>query len=97
VPRLCDILGQFKFDFLQDVLGSQGSPAQLLLLKGSEDKLHVRGTLRGFLQTERAAFIQQDRDEDDDKKVEEQEKLPSEEEDDKMAQAQAAASANQMR
>lgn len=77
-----------------DVLGSQGSPAQLLLLKGSEDKLHVRGTLRGFLQTERAAFIQQDQEEDDDKKVEEQETLPTEEEEERQAQAAATAAAS---
>jgi hypothetical protein len=53
----------------------------VLLLKGSEDKLHVRGTLRGFLQTERAQYIPQDREEaDDDAKVEEQAALPEDEE-----------------
>jgi hypothetical protein len=61
-----------------DTMAKAGKPSQLLLLKGSEDRLHVQGQLRGFLQTDRASFIQQDKVEDDDARVSEQETLPTE-------------------
>ena len=44
-----------------DILASPARAARVVVLLGSEDKLHVRGTLRGFLQTERAAFITLDK------------------------------------
>jgi hypothetical protein len=76
-----------------DTLAKPSAPARVLLLKGSEDRLHVRGTLRGFLQTERAAYIPQDAAEmDDDARVREQSSLPTEEEDDAAAAAAAVAS-----
>lgn len=45
----------------------------LVLVAGKEEKLHVRGTLRGFLQTERAQYVAQDRTEHDDDRLDEQE------------------------
>lgn len=66
-----------------DTVAKPNAPAQVLLLKGDEDRLHVRGTLRGFLQAERAAYIPQDKDAlDDDRKVLEQQILPTEAEQD---------------
>jgi hypothetical protein len=57
-------------------LATAARPAQTIVLRGSEDKLHVRGTLRGFLQTERAAHIPTDKAEPTDEElVEEQRKL----------------------
>lgn len=55
-----------------DVLPVGSRPAEVLLLRGTEDKLHVRGTLRGFLQTQRAAFVPQDRDANDETLLQEQ-------------------------
>ncbi len=44
-----------------DILPRQGTPAgEPILIAGREDRLHVRGQLRGFLQTERAAYVPQD-------------------------------------
>lgn len=59
-----------------DTLASAGKPSQLLIVVGSEEKLAVRGTLRGFLQTERAQYIPQQRAETDDDRLAEQESLP---------------------
>ena len=59
-----------------DVLPTATQAARVIVLLGSEDKLHVRGTLRGFLQTERAAHIPTDKAEPTDEElVEEQRKL----------------------
>jgi len=59
-----------------DVLPTAAQAARVIVLLGSEDKLHVRGTLRGFLQTERAAHIPTDKAEPTDEElVEEQRKL----------------------
>ena len=45
-----------------DIVPSQGGASlEPLLLAGKEDRLHVRGQLRGFLQTERARFVPQDK------------------------------------
>lgn len=44
--------------------GSPSSPSSsstLILVHGKEEKLHVQGSLRGFLQMERASYIPQDR------------------------------------
>jgi len=59
-----------------DTLATPTRPSELLLLKGSEDKLHVAGTLRGFLQGERATYVSQDVLEDDDVRLREQAGLP---------------------
>ena len=79
-----------------DTLATPGRPSQLILAVGSEDKLHVRGTLRGFLQTERAAYIPQDREAPSDaERLEEQQALPdlpaAEEEEGELAVEEAAA------
>ena len=58
-----------------DVLPAGSRPAEVFLLRGTEDKLHVRGTLRGFLQTQRAAFVPQDRDASDEALLQEQRAL----------------------
>ena len=45
-----------------DILPAHGAPPiEPILVAGKEDRLHVRGQLRGFLQTERAAFVPQDK------------------------------------
>ena len=59
-----------------DTLASPGRPSQLVLVTGSADKLGVRGTLRGFLQTERAQYIPQVAVQTDDDRLAEQERLP---------------------
>lgn len=51
------------------------TPSHTVLLVGDEDKLSVRGSLRGFLQVQRAQYIQQTRQEDDDARVREQEEV----------------------
>lgn len=79
-----------------DTLATPGKPSQLVLVHGSEDKLHVRGTLRGFLQSERAQYIPQDRTVSDDDRLKEQEALPekpSEEGDGEGEEAQQSAAA----
>lgn len=60
-----------------DVLGKGGNPPELHILQGSEEKLHVRGLLRGFMQLERAQYVAQDKVEDDNTRLVEQERLPS--------------------
>jgi hypothetical protein len=35
-------------------------PSPPIMLRGTEEKLHVQGQLRGFIQGERAAYIPQD-------------------------------------
>lgn len=86
--------GKLKFNFVAvDVLGSKprsavggamtgqaasARPGELLLVAGTEEKLHVVGTLRGFLQAERAAYIPQDKAQSDDEWIAEQEVLPEE-------------------
>jgi hypothetical protein len=60
-----------------DTLARPGNPSSLILVAGKEEKLHVRGTLRGFLQTERAQYVEQDRTERDDDRMAEQEELPN--------------------
>lgn len=47
-----------------------------ILLVGEEEKLSVKGSLRGFLQVQRAQYIEQSTQEDDDARVEEQADLP---------------------
>ena len=50
--------GKIQFSLLAlDLLDSK----QLLLVEGKEEKLHVKGILRGFLQTERAQYVAQDK------------------------------------
>jgi sRNA-binding protein len=44
----------------------------MILIAGKEERLHVRGQLRGFLQSERAQFIAQDVAESDEKLMAEQ-------------------------
>jgi hypothetical protein len=49
-----------------DILPTPGTRApDTILVSGSEDRLHVRGQLRGFLQTERAQYISQDAENSD--------------------------------
>ena len=44
-----------------DILPRGGAPAgEPILIAGKEDRLHVRGQLRGVLQTERASYVPQD-------------------------------------
>lgn len=58
---------------------SSGKQPTLLVVHGREEKLHVRGSLRGFLQSDRAAYIPQDRSAPSDEElVREQAELPSE-------------------
>lgn len=54
--------GSIKLTLLSlDILPRAGTPAgEPILIAGKEDRLHVRGQLRGFLQTERATFVPQD-------------------------------------
>lgn len=56
-----------------------GGPAGdgLLLVTGTEEKLHVTGTLRAFLTTERARFIPQDRTLTEEELLREQAALPA--------------------
>ena len=50
--------GKIQFSLLAlDLLDTK----QLLLVEGKEEKLHIKGILRGFLQTERAQFVEQDK------------------------------------
>jgi hypothetical protein len=59
-----------------DILPSPGTTApETILVSGSEDRLHVRGQLRGFLQTERAAYISQDLENSDEKLMAVQEEV----------------------
>lgn len=54
--------GAVKLTLLSlDILPRAGTPAgEPILIAGREDRMHVRGQLRGFLQAERAAFVPQD-------------------------------------
>ena len=52
---------QFMLIALDLPAGARGREARLLLVAGREERLHVRGSLRGFLQAERARFVPQDR------------------------------------
>jgi len=70
-----------------DVLATAARPAQTIVLRGSEDKLHVRGTLRGLLQ-QKVAFVPQDREVSEDDLLREQRALDE-------AAAAAAAAAKQ--
>ena len=78
-----------------DTLATRDRPSELIVALGSEDKLHVRGTLRGFLQTERAQYIPQDKPvvTDVSELLAEQETLPEESDDDASSAASAAGSA----
>jgi hypothetical protein len=51
---------------------------ELLLLIGSEEKLHSARSLRGFLQTERARFVSQDHETTEAEELQEQASLPPE-------------------
>lgn len=52
--------GALDFSLLTlDTLGTPKTPSKLVLVDGSEERLHVRGQLRGFLQTERVKYIAQ--------------------------------------
>lgn len=78
-----------------DITPTSGAPPPpCILVEGKEAKLHVRGTLRAFLQGERAAYIAQDAGEGDAERIREQaeaeEKVAAEEERERAA-AQAAA------
>jgi hypothetical protein len=55
-----------------DTSAREGHTSQVLLVAGEEAKLHVKGQLRGFLQSERAAFIPQDASETDEEWLREQ-------------------------
>lgn len=71
--------GSLKFNVLAlDTLARQGAPAELVLVAGKEEFLHVRGTLRGFLQSERAQYIPQDRSVREEDLIRAQEELPAE-------------------
>lgn len=68
--------GALAFSVLAlDTLAKPNKPSILILVAGKEEKLHVRGTLRGFLQTERAQYVVQDRSENDDDLIAEQSTL----------------------
>jgi hypothetical protein len=69
-------------DVLARPPGSPGGATQptLILVAGDEAKLHVRGTLRGFLTAERAQYIAQDAVASDEDRLREQSALPEEEE-----------------
>jgi len=54
-------------------LDKGAAPTPPVILEGSEEKLHVAGTLRGFLQAERAAYIPQDLEATDEALMKEQE------------------------
>ena len=47
-------------------------PPEPLVIEGREERLHVRGQLRGFLQSERSKYIVQDTELSDEAKLEEQ-------------------------
>lgn len=64
--------GALKLTLLAlDVLPAAGAraPPAMLLVAGDEARLHVRGALRGFLQTERAQYISQDVADDDAERI----------------------------
>lgn len=66
--------GALKFNLVAlDLLAQSGGKPQLLLVAGKEEKLAVRGQLRGFLQSERAQYIAQDVAESDEQLMKEQE------------------------
>jgi hypothetical protein len=68
--------GTVSFSVLAlDTLARPGAKSTLILVAGREDKLHVRGTLRGFLQTERAQYVEQDKTEADEDRLAEQDGL----------------------
>lgn len=73
--------GKYAFNVLAvDTLARKGGPApQLVILKGDAQKLKRKGYLRGFLQTDRAMFIEQTAVEDDDARVAAQADLQPEE------------------
>lgn len=57
-----------------DIASVRGAQAALdpLILEGTEERLHVRGQLRGFLQAERSKYIAQDIVVSDEARLEEQ-------------------------
>ena len=59
-----------------DTPASAGVPSGLQILVGTEEKLHVQGGLRGFLQAERASFIPQDVALTEESLLQEQDALP---------------------
>lgn len=67
--------GVLKITLLALDISTQPGQAPLdpLICEGSEDRLHVRGQLRGFLQAERGKFIAQDRTISDEARLAEQE------------------------
>jgi hypothetical protein len=68
--------GALSFSLLTlDTLATPTRKSSLILVAGKEEKLHVRGTLRGFLQTERAQYVAQDKTESDEDRIAEQEEL----------------------
>ena len=70
-----------------DVPETREREARLLLVAGKEERLHVRGSLRGFLQAERARFVPQDRALRDEDLIAEQAALPTSEDADETAPA----------
>ncbi len=71
--------GRVKISLLAlDVAARQGKPTELVMVTGNEERLHVVGTLRGFLQGDRAAYIPQDKVMEDEELLREQEALPEE-------------------
>ena len=69
--------GALKFNVVAvDVLPKPGSAPsaqpELVIVQGKEDKLHVRGQLRGFLQGPRVQFLSQERSEDEEDRLREQ-------------------------
>ncbi len=57
-----------------DIAGARAGQAALdpIVVEGTEERLHVRGQLRGFLQAERGKYIAQDVVVSDEARLEEQ-------------------------
>ena len=70
-----------------DVPETREREARLLLVAGKEERLQVRGSLRGFLQVERARFVPQNRALRDEDLIAEQAALPVSEDADETAPA----------
>ena len=78
---------------LQPSAGGGAPPPEPIIVAGKEDRLHVRGQLRGFLQTERAAYVPQDKPLRDEALFELQEEAEATAEADKVEAEKAGAAA----
>ena len=67
---------------------SDMAPADPIIIEGTEERLHVRGQLRGFLQAERSKYIEQDVVISDEARLAEQEAAELTAEEDKKAMEQ---------